>query len=179
VLDHVLASPARSATDEAAVLYAKAALLESMNDIDAAVDQYLKVQQLSSIDAKALYLAAATLIRSGRADAARKIASRAYALEKTTRAQSGETAEQVYLALGRAYEEQQQFDNALEVYDEAASSIPGRSLFYLKTAELLLRLRRYDEVEQVLADMRGRQLVDLDQYDYALQRLVTRLNGRN
>ena len=179
VLDHVLASPARSATDGAAVLYAKAALLESMNDIDAAVDQYLKVQQLSSIDAKALYLAAATLIRSGRPDAARKIASRAYALEKTTRAQSGETAEQVYLALGRAYEERQQFDNALEVYGEAASSIPARSLFYLKTAELLLRLRRYDEVEQVLADMRGRQLVDLDQYEYAMQRLATRLNGRN
>ena len=179
MLNQVLTSRARTATDRVAVLYSKATLLESMNDIDAAVEQYLEAQQLSSVDAKALYLAAALLIRSGRPDAAREIANSAYELEKTTRIQRKDDAQQVYLSLAQAYEERQQYDDALAVYAEAASSIPGRSLFDLKTAELLLRLRRHDEVKQVLADIRARNLDDLDQHEYSLQQIATSLKRRN
>jgi hypothetical protein len=54
--------------------------------------------------------------------------------------------------------------------------MPGRTLFRVNAAEILLRLQRYDEVAQLLADIRGQDFVDMDQYAYALQQISTTLS---
>ncbi len=176
-LDHMLASRARTPTDMMSVMFTKAKLLESMGDIDSAVDHYLAAQDLSEGDALSLYLAADMLIRSGRTAEGRNMLTRAYEMEKNTRIQREEIALPIYAGLGMAYEEAGQYDEALMLYAEAVASMPSRSLFYVKTAELLLRLKRYDQLQDTIDDIRRRNLADLGQHDYSLRRIETMLAG--
>jgi len=154
----------------------KAKLLESMNDIDAAVEQYVAAQGLSKNDALPLYLAADTLIRSGRLTEARDLLKEAHELEKSARIRRKDTAQLVYTGLAKIYEAGKKYDEALDVYTEATTSMPGRVLFRINAAEILLRLERYDEVTQLLAEIRGQNYVDMDQYAYALQHISTKLS---
>ena len=179
VLDHVLDSRSRSAVYVIPVLFAKAKLLESMGDIEAAVVQYFAAQELSSTDALPLFLAAATLIRAGQLDSARSMLARAQEFEKEIRMQRTPLSEQIYLGLGAAYENARRPEDALAVYAEATESMPKRSVFYLKSARLLLELQRYEEAEVMLNDIRNGDLVDLDEYQYAMERIATELSRRS
>jgi tetratricopeptide (TPR) repeat protein len=169
-------SRSRSAGDTQSVLFTKAKLLESMSEIDAAVEQYVAAQGLSKNDALPLYLAADTLIRSGRLDEARDLLKEAYELEKSAKIQRKDAAQRVYTGLAQIYEAGKQYDEALDVYAEATTSMPGRVLFRINTAEILLRLQRYDEVTQLLANINGQNFVDMDQYANALQQISTKLS---
>ena len=169
-------SRSRSVVDRESVLFTKAKLLESMSDIDAAVEQYVAAQGLSKNDALPSYLAADTLARSGRLTEARDLLKEAHELEKSTRIQRKDAAQRVYTGLAQIYEAGEKYDEALDVYAEATTSMPGRVLFRINAAEILLRLQRYDEVSQMLADVRGQNFVDMDQYTYALQQISTKLS---
>ena len=169
-------SRGRSVEDNRSVLFTKAKLHESMSDIDAAVGQYVAAQGLSRNDAQPLYLAADTLIRSGRLDEARDLLKEAQELEKSAKILRKDTAQRVYTGLAHIYEAGKKYDEALDVYAEATTSMPGRVLFRINAAEILLRLKRYDEVTQLLADIRGQNYVDMDQYAYELQQLSTKLS---
>ena len=85
-------------------------------------------------------------------------------------------AQRIYTGLAIIYEAGKKYDEALDVYAEATTSMPGRVLFRINAAEILLRLQRYDEVTQLLADIRGQNYVDMDQYAYELQQLSTMLS---
>ncbi len=174
-LDHIIAAPSRSPTNRMLLLFTKAALLESMGQIDVAVDQYLAAQELADRDALALYKAAAALIRAGRLDAAKNMLSKAEEFERGIRMRRTDTAQRVYSALGMAYENGGQLEQALSVYEQAVRSMPRESLFYVKTAKLLLDMQRYEEVRVMLDDIRGRELVNLGEYQYALDRIATEL----
>lgn len=169
-------SRGRSVDDNRAVLFTKAKLLQSMSDIDAAVEQYVAAQGLSKNDALPLYLAADTFIRSGRLTEARDLLREAHELEKNANIQRKDLAQRVYTGLAQIYEAGKKYDEALDVYAEATASMPGRVLFRVNAAEILLRLQRYDEVTQLLADTRGQDYVDMDQNAYALQRISTKLS---
>ncbi|MDX2413182.1 MAG: tetratricopeptide repeat protein, partial [Woeseiaceae bacterium] len=169
-------SRSRSVADKKFLLFTKAKLLESMSDIDAAVEQFVAAQDLSKNDALPSYLAADTLARSGRLTEARDLLKEAYELEKSTRIQRKDTAQRVYAGLAQIYEAGEKYDEALDVYAEATTSMPGRVLFRINAAEILLRLQRYDEVSQMLADIRGQNFVDMDQYAYALQQISAKLS---
>ena len=169
-------SRSRSAADTQSVLFTKAKLLESMSEIDAAVEQYVAAQGLSKNDALPLYLAADTLIRSGRLTEARDLLKEAHELEKSARIQRKDAAQRVYTGLAQIYEAGKKYDEALDVYAEATTSMPGRVLFRVNAAEILLRLQRYDEVARLLADIRGKNYVDMDEYSYALQHIATKLS---
>ena len=169
-------SHGRTVADRKSVLFTKAKLLESMNDIDTAIEQYVAAQDLSKNDALPLYLAADTLIRSGRLTEARDLLREAHELEKSANIQRKDVAQRVYTGLAHIYEAGKNYDEALDVYAEATTSMPGRVLFRVNAAEILLRLQRYDEVTQLLADTRGQDYVDMDQNTYALQRISTKLS---
>lgn len=178
LLDHLLASRTRSIVDKQSVMRTKARLLESINEIDAAVEVLLAAHQLSGNDALLLYLAAHTLIRSSRPDEARAMLTRAYELEKKTRIQRKDMAQAVYLGVGRTYISQGQFERALAVYTEAISAMPRQSLFYVESAELSLRMRQYDDVEKLLTEIRGLELADISQYEYSIRRIARMLEQR-
>jgi tetratricopeptide (TPR) repeat protein len=146
-----------------------------MNDVDAAVEQYAAAQELSYRDAIATYLAADTLARFGRLDEARGMLGKAYELEKSTRIQSENAAKEIYSGVARLYEQTQQYDSALATYAEATRSMPRRVVFHVRRAELLLRLERYDEVRTTIGGIRGGEFVDMDEYEYSLQRLAAKL----
>ena len=175
-LGFLTTSRGRTVEDNKSVRFTKAKLLESMSDIDAAIEQYVAAQGLSNNDALPLYLAADTLIRSGRLTEARDLLKEAQELEKSARIQRKETAQRVYTGLAHIYEAGEKYDEALDVYAEATASMPGRVLFRVNAAEILLRLQRYDEVARLLADIRGKNFVDMDQYAYALQHIATKLS---
>ena len=175
-LGFLTTSRGRTVDDNKSVLFTKAKLLESMSDIDAATEQYVAAQGLSENDALPLYLAADTLIRSGRLTEARELLKEAHELEKSARIQRKETAQSIYTGLAHIYVAGEKHDEALDVYAEATASMPGRVLFRVNAAEILLRLQRYDEVTQLLADIRGQNYVDMDQYEYALQHISTKLS---
>ena len=175
-IEFLAMSRGRTVDDNRSILFTKAKLLESMSDIDAAVEQYVAAQALSKNDALPLYLAADTLIRSGRLTEARDLLKEAHELEKSAKILRKDTAQRVYTGLAQLYEAGEKYDEALDVYAEAATSMPGRVLFRINAAEILLRLQRYDEVTQLLADVRGQNFVDMDQYAYALQQISTKLS---
>jgi tetratricopeptide (TPR) repeat protein len=175
-LEFLTTSRGRTVDDNKSILFTKAKLLESMNDVDAAVEQYVAAQGLSNNDTLPLYLAADTLIRSGRLTEARDLLKEAHELEKSAKIRRKDTAQRVYIGLAHIYEAGEEYDEALDVYAEAMTSMPGRVLFRVNAAEILLRLQRYDEVTQLLADTRGEDYVDRDQNAYALQRLSTKLS---
>ncbi len=169
-------SRGRTVDDNRSILFTKAKLLESMSDIDAAVGQYVAAQGLSKNDALPLYLAADTLIRFGRLTEARDLLLEAHELEKSAGIQRKGTAQRIYTGLANIYEAEKKYEEALDVYAEAMTSLPGRVQFRVNAAEILLRLQRYDEVTQLLADTRGHDYVDMDQNAYALQRISTKLS---
>ena len=175
-IEFLAMSRGRTVDDNRSILFTKAKLLESMSDIDAAVEQYVAAQALSKNDALPLYLAADTLIRSGRLTEARDLLKEAHELEKSAKILRKDTAQRVYTGLAQLYEAGEKYDEALDVYAEAATSMPGRVLFRINAAEILLRLQRYDEVTRLLADVRGQNFVDMDQYAYALQQISTKLS---
>ena len=178
LLDHLLASPIRSPVDEQSLLFTKASFLESINRIDAAVEILLAAQQLSERDAMPLYLAARTLIHSDRSEEARVMLTRATELEKNSRIQRKDLAQIAYLDIGRNYVSQDQVQEALVTYAEAISAMPGQSRFYVASAELLLQLQRYDDVEKLLASIRGLELKDIAEYDYSIRRIMRTLEKR-
>ena len=175
-LGFLTTSRGRTVDDNKSVLFTKAKLLESMSDIDAAIEQYVAAQSLSNNDALPLYLAADTLIRSGRLTEARVLLREAHELEKSAKIRRKDTAQRVYTGLAHIYEAGEKYDEALDVYAEATTSMPGRVLFRVNAAEILLRLQRYDEVARLLADIRGENFVDMDQFEYALQHISTKLS---
>ena len=175
-LGFLTTSRGRTVDDNKSVFFTKAKLLESMSDIDAAIEQYVAAQGLSNNDTLPLYLAADTLIRSGRLTEARDLLKEAHELEKNAKIKRKDTAQHIYIGLAHVYEADGKYDEALDVYAEATKSMPGRMLFHINAAEILLRLQRYDEVAQLLADIRGRDYVDMDQNAYALQRISTKLS---
>jgi len=175
-IEFLAMSRGRTVDDNRSILFTKAKLLESMSDIDAAVEQYVAAQALSKNDALPLYLAADTLIRSGRLTEARDLLKEAHELEKSAKILRKDTAQRVYTGLAQLYEAGKKYDEALDVYAEATTSMPGRVLFRINAAEILLRLQRYDEVTQLLADVRGQNFVDMDQYAYELQQISTKLS---
>ena len=172
VLDHVSGSRARSEADVKSILLTKARLLASMSDVDGTIDAYHAAQQLSQHDALPLYSAARAMVRLGRAELARDLLTQAYELEKSTRIQRTEMAQNAYLELGEYYEQEERFDAALAVYIDAAEAIPKRSQAYLKAAVLLLRMRRYDEVQDMIESIQRHKPVDLDEYEFSLQSIV-------
>jgi len=97
-------------------------------------------------------------------------------LEKSAKIRRKDIAQRIYTGLAHIYEAGKKYDEALDVYAEAATSMPGRVLFRINAAEILLRLKRYDEVTQLLADIRGQNFVDMDQHAYALQQISTALS---
>jgi len=147
-----------------------------MGDIDMAIEQYVAAQGLSNNDVLPSYLAADTLIRSGRLAEARVLLKEAQAVEKSAKIRRKETAQIIYTGLARIYEAGEKYDEALAVYAEATASMPERVLFRVNAAEILLRLQRYDEVSRLLSDIRGKDFVDIDQHAYALQHLSTKLS---
>lgn len=177
-LDHLLASRTRSITDKQSVLFTKARLLESMNDIDAAVDQYVLANDLSTEDAMPLYLAADMLLRHARADDTRTMLTRAYEQEVRTRMQRKETAQKIYSGLGEHYETDGHFEDALRVYSEATSSMPRRAQFYIDAAELLVQLERFAEAEETLTKARSSKLRDLHESGPEFERIETMLERR-
>jgi len=175
LLDHLLASRARSVIDRQSVMFTKARLLESNKQIDAAVELLIAAQQLSDNDALPLYLAARTLIENGRPDEARAMLVRAYEMEKSTRIRRLEIAQATSLAVGKMYVLQGQPEETLAVYSEAMSAMPKQSLFYVEKAGLLLQMRQYDDAEKLLARIYELNLTNIDQYEYSLRQIEKRL----
>jgi tetratricopeptide (TPR) repeat protein len=175
LLDHLLASRTRSVIDKQSVMFTKARLLESTEQIDAAVEILLAAQKLSDSDALPLYLAARTLVYSGRPDEAHAMLMRASEMEKNTRIRRLDIAQATFLAVGKNHALQGQSRKALAVYTDAISAMPRQSLFYFEKAELLLRMQQYDEAGKLLASIRELELADIDQYDYSLLRIEARL----
>lgn len=178
LLDHLLTLRARTIGDKQSLLFTKARLLESTNEIDAAVETWLAADRLAENDALPLYLAARTLIFGGRPDEARAILTRATELEKNTRIQRKNMAEAIYSDIGKTYVSQNEFEQALAVYTEAVSAMPEKSIFYIQKAALLLHMQRYDDAEKLLTDFRERRLVDREQYEYLVKPIVTALDER-
>ncbi|KPK55856.1 MAG: hypothetical protein AMJ59_23210 [Gammaproteobacteria bacterium SG8_31] len=179
LLDHLLTLPNDSIQGKIELRLSKASVLDSMGKIDQAVNEYLAAQELSKTDALPLYLAAAILVKAGRLDEGRDMLVRAQALESGKRVRRTDVAMQIYSRLGGVYEYEGRFDDALAVYAEASDSMPKRSVFYLKSARLLLELQRYEEAEVMLNDIRNGDLVDLDEYQYAMERIATELSRRS
>ena len=175
LLDHLLASRTRSVIDKQSVMFTKARLLESTEQIDAAVDILLAAQELSDSDALPLYLAARTLVNSGRPDEAQAMLMRASEMEKNTRIRRLDIAQATFLAVGKNYASHGRLQETLAVYTDAISAMPRQSLFYVEKAELLLRMQQYDDVGKLLANIRELKLADIDQYDYSLLRIEARL----
>ena len=178
LLDHLLALPIRSPVDEQSLLFTKASFLESINQIDEAIEILLAAQQLSDSDAMPLYLAARTLIDSGRSEEARVMLTRATDLEENSRIQRKDLAQVAYLDIGRNYLSQDQTQEALATYAEAISAMPGQAKFYIASAELMLELQRYDAVEKLLERIRGLELEDIAEYDYTIRRITRTLEKR-
>jgi tetratricopeptide (TPR) repeat protein len=176
LLDHLLSLPNDSREGRIELLFAKASVLDSMGKIDAAVSEYLVAREYAQTDPLPLYLAAAILVKAGRLDEARDMLARAKEVGRNTRVRRTNIAEQVYSFLGIAYEHRGRFDDALALYSEASESMPSRSLFYLKSAKLLLDLQRYEEVKIVLNDIEKRDLEDLAEYEYALDRITSEVS---
>ncbi len=178
LLDHLLASRTRSVIDKQSVMFTKARLLESNEQVDAAVEIFLAAQELSDSDALPLYLAARTLVNSGRPDEAQAMLMRASEMEKNTRIRRLDIAQATFLAVGKNYALQGQLQKALAVYTDAISTMPRQSMFYIEKAELLLRMHQYDDVGKLLANIRELELVDVDQYQYSLLQIEARLQQR-
>ncbi len=104
--------------------------------------------------------------------------ARAHALERSSRLQRKDLAQAAYLDIGRVYVSQGQLRKALATYTEAISSMPGQSRFYVASAEILLQLRQYDDVEKLLAEIRGLKLKDIAEYDYSIRRIARILEKR-
>jgi len=175
LLDHLLASRARSVIDKQSVMFTKSRLLESNNQTDAAIEILLAAQQLSTRDALPLYLAARTLVENGRPDEARAMLARAYEMEKSTRIRRLEIAQATSLAVGKMYVSRGQPEETLAVYSEAMSAMPTKSLFYVEKAVLLLQMRQFDDVEKLLARIYELKLTNIDQYEYSLRQIEKRL----
>lgn len=175
-LGSLATSRGRTEDDNKSVMFTKAKLHESMGDIDAAIEQYFVAQDLSNSDALPLYLATDTLIRAGRLTEARDLLKEVRELEKSARILRKDTAQRIYTGLAHIYEAGKNYDEALEVYGEAMTSMPERVLFRVNAAEILLRLQRYDEVDQLLENVSNQSFVDIDENAYALQQVAATLS---
>jgi hypothetical protein len=178
VLDHMLGLRSRSNTERMSVLFTKAELLASMGHTNAAVEHYMEAQKLTNIDAVSLYKASATLVRAGRLDAAGNMLNRAQKFEKSKRIKLKEVAKRLYLALGEGYEKKRRMNDALAIYEEAITSMPTETQFYLSAAQVLLYLQRYKEAEKKLEEIQTRGLTDRGRYDYEMRRIVAELENR-
>ena len=168
-------SPVRSPSDKRDLLFSKAELLESISDVDAAVDTYVQAQDLVNTDALPLYRAADMLARHARPDEARSMLRRALELEQTTRVRHEEVARTIYAGLADFYVANHRPEEALTVYGEAIQAMPDRSRFYVDSAELMLRMGRRTEAQTTLAEMDGREPVDADQFEYEVARIREKL----
>lgn len=178
LLDHLLASRARSAAETRSLLTTKAALLEATNNSDAAVEALLAAHEISKEDAVSLYRAAGTLMNSDRPDAAHALLMRASEAEKSTRIQRKEMAKTLYIEVANAYSSRGQFEKALGVYYEAVSVIPGDAALHVGAADQLLHLGRLSAVEQLLQSLPEMELENMHDHQYSVRRIKKSLRQR-
>lgn len=165
LIDHILALPARSVTDQQTLLISKARILESQNDLDAAVGALRSAYELRPDSALPLYLAAHSLSVAGRLDEAAEILSSAYEVERTSRRHNKGIARTIYLNIGNLYTADGEIEKAISVYSEAILSIPNEALFYVKKTDLLIRLQRYDDARRTLTGLRTLDAMDIGQHE--------------
>ena len=178
LFDHLLASRARSAAETISLLMTKAAILEAAGDYEAAVEALLAAHELSTDDAVSLYQAADTLINSGRPDQARTILTRAFELEKTTRIQRREMAKILYIRVANAYSNRSQLEEALAVYFEATSAIPGDAALHVGAADLMLRMGRFSAAERLLHSLPEMELENMHDHLYSVRQIEKSLRQR-
>ena len=171
LIDHLLTLPARTDIDKQSLLISKARILDSEENVDAAVAVLQSAHELRPESAITLYLAAHSLSLRGRLDEAAEFLSAAYQVERTGRVRNREIARTVYLNVGRMQAAEGQLDKALAVFSEAISSNPKEPLFYLDKAGLLIQQRRFEEARKTLAAVRSLDENAISQYEYDIRRL--------
>lgn len=177
-LDLVLASTPHSSGDLVWIHFAKARLLESMGRVDDAVAAYEDAQRISDIYAVPLYLAADTLARGARPEQARVLLERAAAVERYSRIVRKDLAERIYAGIGDFYVAAGNDKKAAQTYREAIRSMPDNPRFYVKLAERLLQLGRYEETREVISNLRTNGLYDSTGFNYRIGRIEKILETR-
>ncbi len=179
LFDHLENLQSRSGTDRRAVRLTKARYLESVGDVDAAVDVLINAAAMTGDDALPLYIAARTLAAEGRPRDAESLLVRARDMEREIRIQRVKLAEAVYQEVASAFLLAGQVDSALEVYRSAIAANPGYSLPYIRLAALLQATGRASEATDVIAALHEQAPADLDQYAYLLLQLKTAADDRS
>ena len=174
-LNHLLDSRDRSPMDRRSILFLKAELLERLGDAEAAVLTFRQAQQLSGIDALPGYYAADLLARHGRLEEARAKLQEARAIESTSRIEREDLAEKIYSGIAELYRTRQQYAEALAVYEEAASHMPGQAEFPLLSAELLLHVGKYGRAAEKLAEIQKLPLSATVNHRDRIEKLVDAL----
>ncbi len=175
VLDILLGNRMRSAVDRQSLLISKAELLDAMGQVDRAVTTYLGAQETSGLSAVPLYRAADMLSRHGRLDEARTMLRDSAAVEASARVVRTDLAAHVYAGIADRYVARHEFGEALATYDEARSAMPDAAGIVLSQCELLVKVGRFADAAQGLADLRRSGAADASEYRQRVQRLEARL----
>jgi len=171
LIGHLLTLPSRSIIHQQRLLTVKARLLETMNEVDAALEALQASYELQSENAMPLYFSAHTLSVAGRLDEAVQYLTRAYEVEKTSLIQHKGIARTVYTNIGSMYVAKNRIEQALAIYAEGVLSIPDEPRFYLQKAKLLIQLGRVDDAQRTLISIRSLNSNTTREHEFLIRRL--------
>ena len=178
LLDYLVTLPSRTIIHKQTVLTAKARILESVHEIDAALGALHAAYELQPDNAMPLYFSAHTLSVAGRLDEATTYLTTAYEIEKTSNLQHKDIAKIIYRNVANMYLAQNRVKDALAVCAQGVLSMPGEVPFSLQKIELLIQLGNYEDAQQTLVDIRTRDTNDIAEYEFIIRRLEKTLQER-
>ncbi len=178
LLDYVLGLNVRSAVDRQILYFARAMTDEWAGDIAASLEAYELAQAANPDDALASYEASDLLARHGRYEEAFDVLGRAMQLDATTRRDRSDLAVLIYGGVGQMYAESGRAEEALALYADARAAMPNRAVFHIKSAELLIKMGRFDAAGALLDELGTRAYIDWDENAEAIETLVTELEEK-
>lgn len=171
LLDHLMTLPSRTIIHKRTILTAQARILESMNEIDAAIAALQTAYELQTNNAISLYFSAHTLSVAGRLHEATAYLTKAYELEKSSVIQHKDIAKTIYMNIGSMFVVQNQLEEALAVYSEGALSIPAEPRFYLQKTKLLIQLGLNEDAERTLMEIRMLDANSILEHEFVIRRM--------
>ena len=171
LLDHLVTLRSRTIIHKQTILTAKARILESVHEIDAALGALHAAYELQPDNAEPLYFSAHTLSVVGRLEEATTYLTTAYEIEKTSSLQHKEIAKIIYRNIGSMYLAQNKVEEALTIYEQGVLSMPGELHFPLQKTKLLIQLGNYEDAEQTLVDIRTQDRNDIVENEFIIRRL--------
>jgi hypothetical protein len=176
VIDHLLRQPIRSFRVKQKLLMYKAHLLRESNQTKRALTVLQSVYELEPSNPTALYLASTWLLDDGRIEEAYDKFLTARDATTQSRRRYGHLSKPLYLALARAQLQNNSPDEALTLYQYAASEFNDWALPLIKKAELEMGLMRVDDARNTLRKLHTTlSPAQLASHQYLIKRLERRI----